>query len=73
MNKSQSNTLLVIAGTILALISLSMLCFSSKEKKRKPLGNYDDGFNEDKESFSTDLENISSDMKRAAEKLSHES
>ena len=68
MNKPETNTILILATSILAIISLSYL-FESKHKKTLSSKLNEDGFETDRKSFSKDYSNIASDMKKAEQKL----
>lgn len=64
MNKSETNTILLLAASILAIISLSYL-FEKKSKRTFSSRLDEDGFETDQKNFEKDYSNIGSDMRKA--------
>lgn len=68
MKKSDTNVILLLATSIVDIITLSNL-FGKKPKKSFSNKSQEDGFKTDRENFEKDYFNIVSDMKKAEKKL----
>ena len=68
MNKSDTNTILLLLGSIVTIITLSNL-FEKKTKKSFLNKSDQDGIKTDRINFEKDYSNIASDMKKAEKKL----
>ncbi|MBE7689063.1 hypothetical protein [Tenacibaculum finnmarkense] len=68
MNKSDTNTILLLLGSIVTIITLSNL-FEKKQNKTFLNKSEEDGFKTDRKNFEKDFSNIASDLKKAEKKL----